>query len=142
MCNQSDAADAAWKPFVVDRLVADDRAIRAVRLDNPTKHLRIQDQFHPDGISYESGDEGSETETDSRSSQERSVANGSVSSVDSASRPAARKPTVTDPPNYANINVRPRCETDLLIAARSGASSSRQILFKNWNVRPFFVKTG
>ena len=46
---------------------------------NPTKHMRIQDTFHPDGISYESGDELSETESDHRSSQER-LNNGSFSS--------------------------------------------------------------
>jgi hypothetical protein len=40
-------------------------------LGNQTKHMRIQDTFHPDGISYESGDELSETESDLRSSQER-----------------------------------------------------------------------
>ncbi len=33
--------------------------------------MRIQDTFHQDGISYESGDELSETESDLRSSQER-----------------------------------------------------------------------
>lgn len=47
---------------------------------NPTKHMRIQDTFHPDGISYESGDELSETESDLRSSQERLNDNGSYSS--------------------------------------------------------------
>ncbi|CAF0787281.1 unnamed protein product [Adineta steineri] len=46
---------------------------------NPTKHMRIQDTFHPDGISYESGDEFSETESDLRSSQERLNGNGSFS---------------------------------------------------------------
>lgn len=41
--------------------------------------MRIQDTFHPDGISYESGDELSETESDLRSSQERLNGSGSVS---------------------------------------------------------------
>jgi hypothetical protein len=41
--------------------------------------MRIQDTFHPDGISYESGDELSETESDHRSSQERLNGNGSLS---------------------------------------------------------------
>lgn len=48
-------------------------------LGNPTKHMRIQDTFHPDGISYESGDELSETESDLRSSQEKLNGNGSLS---------------------------------------------------------------
>lgn len=43
---------------------------------NPTKHMRIQDNAHPDGISYESGDEFSETESDLRSSQEKLNGNG------------------------------------------------------------------
>ncbi|UJR25286.1 hypothetical protein I4U23_006638 [Adineta vaga] len=43
---------------------------------NPTKHMRIQDKFHPDGISYESGDEFSETESELRSSQEKLNGNG------------------------------------------------------------------
>lgn len=47
---------------------------------NQTKHMRIQDTFHPDGISYESGDELSETESELRSSQERLNGNGSLSS--------------------------------------------------------------
>jgi hypothetical protein len=42
--------------------------------------MRIQDTFHPDGISYESGDELSETESDIRSSQEMLNGNGSFSS--------------------------------------------------------------
>jgi len=42
--------------------------------------MRIQDTFHPDGISYESGDEFSESESDHRSSQERLNGNGSFSS--------------------------------------------------------------
>lgn len=42
--------------------------------------MRIQDTFHPDGISYESGDELSETESDLRSSHERLNGNGSISS--------------------------------------------------------------
>lgn len=42
--------------------------------------MRIQDNFHPDGISYESGDELSESESDYRSSQERLNTNGSFSS--------------------------------------------------------------
>jgi hypothetical protein len=42
--------------------------------------MRIQDTFHPDGISYESGDELSETESDLRSSQERLNVNESFSS--------------------------------------------------------------
>ena len=45
--------------------------------------MRIQDKFHPDGISYESGDELSENETDLRSSQDRSSTNGSFSSTSS-----------------------------------------------------------
>jgi len=49
-------------------------------LGNQTKHMRIQDTFHPDGISYESGDELSETESDIRSSQEILNGNGSFSS--------------------------------------------------------------
>ena len=50
-----------------------------VRQGNPTKHMRIQDTFHPDGISYESGDELSETESDLRSSQEKLNGNGTFS---------------------------------------------------------------
>lgn len=42
--------------------------------------MRIQDTFQADGISYESGDELSETESDLRSSQERLNGNGSMSS--------------------------------------------------------------
>jgi len=49
-------------------------------LGNQTKNMRIQDTFHPDGISYESGDELSETESELRSSQERLDDNGSYSS--------------------------------------------------------------
>jgi len=49
-------------------------------LGNQTKHMRIQDTFHPDGISYESGDELSETESDLRSSQERLNGTGPISS--------------------------------------------------------------
>ena len=41
--------------------------------------MRIQDTFHPDGISYESGDELSETESDHRSSQEKLNDNRSTS---------------------------------------------------------------
>ena len=43
--------------------------------------MRIQDTFEQDGISYESGDELSETDTDLRSSQERIDVNDSFSSV-------------------------------------------------------------
>lgn len=32
--------------------------------------MHIQDAFHPDGISYDSPDESSDTDSDSRSSQE------------------------------------------------------------------------
>lgn len=42
--------------------------------------MRIQDKFHPDGISYESGDEFSETESELRSSQEKLNGNGTHSS--------------------------------------------------------------
>ncbi|CAF1171676.1 unnamed protein product [Adineta ricciae] len=38
---------------------------------NQTKHIRIQDAFHSDGLSYESGDELSENENEHRSSQEK-----------------------------------------------------------------------
>lgn len=41
--------------------------------------MRIQDKFHPDGISYESGDELSETESDVRSSQEKLNGNSAFS---------------------------------------------------------------
>jgi hypothetical protein len=41
--------------------------------------MRIQDTFHPDGLSYESGDELSETESDLRSSHEKLNSNGSFS---------------------------------------------------------------
>ncbi len=40
-------------------------------IDNQTKHMHIQDTFHSDGLSYESGDELSETESDFRSSEEK-----------------------------------------------------------------------
>jgi hypothetical protein len=33
--------------------------------------MRIQDTFHPDGLSYESGDDSSETESNPRSSIEK-----------------------------------------------------------------------
>ena len=52
---------------------------------NPNKHMRIQDTFHPDGISYDSGDELSESESDYRSSQEKLNLNGSSSSNSPAS---------------------------------------------------------
>jgi hypothetical protein len=42
--------------------------------------MRIQDTFHPDGISYESGDELSETESELRSSQEALNDSGAYSS--------------------------------------------------------------
>ncbi len=42
--------------------------------------MRIQDTFHQDGISYESGDELSETESDLRSSQEALNDTGAYSS--------------------------------------------------------------
>ena len=42
--------------------------------------MRIQDTFHQDGISYESGDELSETESELRSSQEALNDNGTYSS--------------------------------------------------------------
>lgn len=51
---------------------------------NPNKHMRIQDTLHPDGISYESGDELSESESDYRSSQERLNGNGSFSNSPSS----------------------------------------------------------
>ncbi len=39
-------------------------------LGDQTKHMHIQDAFHQDGISYGSGDEFSDTDSDPRSSQE------------------------------------------------------------------------
>lgn len=57
--------------------------IHRLLIGNPTKHMRIQDTFQADGISYESGDELSETESDLRSSQERLNGNGSMSSPSS-----------------------------------------------------------
>ncbi|CAF1125720.1 unnamed protein product [Rotaria sordida] len=74
---------------------------------NPTKHMRIQDKFHPDGISYESGDELSETESDLRSSQERLNSNGSFSSPSTdpyANHPSSKKYPPGFPSSHMNTN--------------------------------------
>jgi hypothetical protein len=40
-------------------------------LGEQSKHMHIQDAFHPDGISYGSGEDFSDTDSDPRSSQEK-----------------------------------------------------------------------
>jgi hypothetical protein len=51
-------------------------------LGDQTKHMHIQDAFHPDGISYESGDEYEETENDLRLSGEKLDGSNSSSPKD------------------------------------------------------------
>ncbi|CAF0820528.1 unnamed protein product [Adineta steineri] len=74
---------------------------------NQTKHMRIQDAFHSDGLSYESGDELSETENDLRSSQERLDRNPpppSPTKDQSGNRPGFKKYTPGLPPSpYTNV---------------------------------------
>ncbi|CAF1188185.1 unnamed protein product [Adineta ricciae] len=75
---------------------------------NPTKHMRIQDNAHPDGISYESGDEFSEAESDLRLSQEKLDDSGVHSSPAkdlSATPSGPKKYSTTGPPQQINMNL-------------------------------------
>ncbi|CAF3826776.1 unnamed protein product [Rotaria sp. Silwood1] len=75
---------------------------------NHTKHLHIQDSCHSDGLSYESGDELSETESDLGYTQEKLNLNSSSSSLpkkdESANRPGAKKYNPGVAPLYVNIS--------------------------------------
>ncbi|CAF2494426.1 unnamed protein product [Rotaria sp. Silwood2] len=74
-----------------------------------TKHLHIQDSCHSDGLSYESGDELSETESDLGYSQEtpdRSNSSSSSSKKDQfeTNRPGSKKNNPGFAPLYVNAD--------------------------------------
>ncbi|CAF2365014.1 unnamed protein product [Rotaria sp. Silwood2] len=92
---------------------------------NQTKHMRIQDTFHPDGISYESGDELSETESDLRSSQERLNSNGSFSSPSTdpfANRPGSKK----YPPGFSSAHVNTNPSTNFFEELKRATTRRKQ----------------
>ncbi len=70
-------------------------------IGDQTKHMHIQDTFHPDGLSYESGDDSSETESNPRSSLEKP--NEKISPSSSPSKNQSGKIIYI---KYEKINIR------------------------------------
>ncbi|CAF0863171.1 unnamed protein product [Rotaria sordida] len=73
-----------------------------------TKHLHIQDSCHSDGLSYESGDELSEAESDLGYSQEKMNCSSSSSFSPKKDQfvnyPGLKKNNPGVPPSYINVN--------------------------------------
>ncbi|CAF3093603.1 unnamed protein product [Rotaria socialis] len=94
---------------------------------NQTKHMRIQDTFHPDGISYESGDELSETESDLRSSTEILNASGPFSSPAKdafGNRSASKK----YPPGFSSSNGNATPSTNFVEELKRATTRRKQSL--------------